>query len=95
MCVREKERERERVRSRGFASTRDLHSVPKQLDAIQGMAGTFVSAIHVSKQPYAVQGMAGTFVSAIHGDYFNVVGFPTHRFAVELARLVMAGLLPS
>lgn len=29
---------------------------------------------------YAIQGFASLWISSIKGDYFNVVGFPTHRF---------------
>ena len=44
---------------------------------------------------YGIQGAAGVFVSSIHGCYFNVVGFPMHRFHNELAVLIDSeGLLP-
>lgn len=33
---------------------------------------------------YAIQGFASLWISGIRGDYFNVVGFPTHRFAEML-----------
>eukprot|EP01097_Dermamoeba_algensis_P008080 TRINITY_DN524_c0_g1_i1.p2 TRINITY_DN524_c0_g1~~TRINITY_DN524_c0_g1_i1.p2 ORF type:complete len:107 (+),score=13.51 TRINITY_DN524_c0_g1_i1:352-672(+) len=29
---------------------------------------------------YGIQGLASLFVSSISGQYFNVVGFPTHTF---------------
>jgi len=43
---------------------------------------------------YGIQGIAGSFVKGIDGCFFNVMGFPVHRFAVELAALVKQGKLP-
>jgi septum formation protein len=37
--------------------------------------------------------MAGSFVRGIQGCYFNVVGFPLHRFSLELATLMQNGEL--
>ncbi|XP_041357343.1 probable bifunctional dTTP/UTP pyrophosphatase/methyltransferase protein [Gigantopelta aegis] len=36
---------------------------------------------------YGIQGIGGTLVEAIKGDYFNVMGFPLHRFSRELSLL--------
>lgn len=33
---------------------------------------------------YGIQGKAGCFVTGIEGDFFNVMGFPLHRFCAEL-----------
>ena len=33
---------------------------------------------------YGIQGLGSSLVSHINGDYFNVMGFPAHRFAVKL-----------
>ncbi len=42
---------------------------------------------------YGIQGMAGYFVECIDGDYYNVVGFPLHRFSREVVRLLENGAL--
>eukprot|EP00274_Cyanoptyche_gloeocystis_P005157 CAMPEP_0196657554 /NCGR_PEP_ID=MMETSP1086-20130531/24135_1 /TAXON_ID=77921 /ORGANISM="Cyanoptyche gloeocystis , Strain SAG4.97" /LENGTH=178 /DNA_ID=CAMNT_0041990735 /DNA_START=179 /DNA_END=715 /DNA_ORIENTATION=+ len=42
---------------------------------------------------YGIQGAAGSFVRAINGCYFNVMGFPQHRFATEVADLLHRGVL--
>eukprot|EP00047_Mylnosiga_fluctuans_P020020 m.88170 g.88170 ORF g.88170 m.88170 type:complete len:100 (+) comp8353_c0_seq2:1829-2128(+) len=33
---------------------------------------------------YGIQSMGGLFVRGVRGDYYNVVGFPLHRFANAL-----------
>nr|XP_045584328.1 dTTP/UTP pyrophosphatase-like [Procambarus clarkii] len=42
---------------------------------------------------YGIQGFGGTLVEAINGDYYNVMGFPLHRFCLHLAK-VMDELVP-
>jgi septum formation protein len=37
---------------------------------------------------YGIQGIAGSFVHSIDGCYYNVMGFPMHRFTAELKRMV-------
>jgi len=37
---------------------------------------------------YGIQSQGGTFVEKINGCYFNVVGFPSHRFCIELLKLL-------
>jgi septum formation protein len=37
---------------------------------------------------YAVQGFGSSFVSSLRGCYYNVVGFPVHRFCRELLSFV-------
>ena len=35
-----------------------------------------------------IQGPAGAFVSSISGCYFNVMGFPIHKFAKTMSDLI-------
>ncbi|CAM6098583.1 unnamed protein product [Calypogeia fissa] len=44
---------------------------------------------------YGIQGTGGSFVKGINGCYFNVMGFPVHRFAEEVDTLIKAGYLES
>jgi septum formation protein len=43
---------------------------------------------------YGVQGPAAMWVSGIKGCYFNVMGFPVHRFAAALSGMVKDGTVP-
>lgn len=43
---------------------------------------------------YGIQGLAGSFVEGIEGCYFNVMGFPVHRFTRELVALIKEGYIP-
>ena len=37
---------------------------------------------------YGIQGLGSTLVKSINGDFFNVEGFPAHRFAVEMKKFI-------
>ena len=37
---------------------------------------------------YGTQELGSSLVKGIHGDYFNVKGFPAHKFALELRRFL-------
>lgn len=38
---------------------------------------------------YGIQGLGGTLVEGIKGDYYNVMGFPLHRFCKHLAQALV------
>ena len=42
---------------------------------------------------YGIQGPAAAWVTSISGSYSNVVGFPLHAFAKQVAQLIEEGLL--
>ena len=37
---------------------------------------------------YGIQSLGSSFVTEIRGCYFNVVGFPVHRFCIELIAMI-------
>lgn len=41
---------------------------------------------------YGIQGIGGSFVRSITGCFYNVVGFPIHRFSAELDALIKTGV---
>lgn len=43
--------------------------------------------------PAGIQGLAASFVVGIQGCFFNVMGFPLHRFGKELGGLLESGAL--
>ena len=52
-------------------------------------AGVHLSSVdeHPTWVP-CIQGPAGAFVSSISGCYFNVMGFPIHKFANTMSDLI-------
>ena len=38
---------------------------------------------------YGIQSLGSSFVKGIHGCYFNVMGFPVHRFAKEFTKILL------
>lgn len=38
---------------------------------------------------YGIQDLGATLVKSIKGDFFNVEGFPAHRFAIELTKFLV------
>jgi len=32
--------------------------------------------------------LGGTLIESISGDYYNVVGFPLHRFTIEIVKIL-------
>jgi len=44
---------------------------------------------------YGIQGMAGSMISQIRGCYFNVMGFPLHKFSLQLRCILKGSDLPA
>ena len=42
---------------------------------------------------YGIQGVGGSFVKGINGCYYNVMGLPLHRFALEVVSLIESNAL--
>ncbi len=42
---------------------------------------------------YGIQGIGGAFVERIQGDFYNVMGFPLHRFCAEMRDAVIPDLM--
>lgn len=42
---------------------------------------------------YGIQKAAGAFVEYVNGDYFNVMGFPVHKFSKTVHRMISDGTL--
>lgn len=41
---------------------------------------------------YGIQDAAGSFVVGIVGCYYNVTGFPLHKFCLELHTMIQKGI---
>ena len=71
---------------RSFVESTDVHFTPLEMSEIEAYCDS--GEPYDKAGGYGIQGSAASFVEKIDGDYFNVVGFPVHRFAVELLDLM-------
>lgn len=71
---------------RSFVEQTDVHFMPLEINDIEAYCDS--GEPYDKAGGYGIQGAAASFVKKIDGDYFNVVGFPVHRFAVELLDLM-------
>ena len=71
---------------RSFVEQTDVHFASLERSYIEAYCDT--DEPYDKAGGYGIQGSAASFVKKIDGDYFNVVGFPVHRFAVELLDLM-------
>ena len=67
---------------RSFIECTDVHFIALDAEEIEAYCDS--GEPYDKAGGYGIQGVASSFVEKIEGDYFNVVGFPVHRFAVEL-----------
>ena len=79
------------ARLRAFHETTIVHFAAVSDDEVAAYVATGESFDKAGA--YGVQGPAAMWVRRLEGCYFNVMGFPAHRFAAAVSEMIEAGQL--